>query len=159
MRRSDRGFWLSEVLTSLWLITFVAAGLLGLFVYLARTSKIANERAAGDLLADRVLERAVRMGPPDWGLPEGQAGQRLQAAEGDQGALLHYRLTASEMEDHRLGRLYLLEVEVSWKADPNAPPGLERGRGELIRDRQVYIEDLSDETETEDVEEEPPAGG
>lgn len=159
MRRSVRGFWLSEVLTSLWLITFVAAGLLGLFVYLAKTSKIANERAAADLLADRVLERAVRMGPPDWGLAPGEAGQRLQIAEGDEGKPLHYRLTGTALEDHRLGKLFLLEVEVSWAADPNAPAGVERGRGELIRDRHVYIEDLSDETEVEETEEEPPAGG
>ncbi len=156
MRRSDRGFWLSEVLTSLWLITFVAAGLLGLFVYLAKTSKVANERAAADLLADRLLERAVRMGPPDWGLPEGQVGQRLESSEGDEGKPLHYRLASTELEDHRLGKLYLLEVEVSWKADPEASTGVERGRGELIRDRQVYIEDLSDETEAET---EPAEGG
>lgn len=74
-----RGFWLSEVLTALWLVTFVGAGLLGLFVYLAKTSKLSNERAAAELLADNLLENGVRQGLPHWGLPRASLAKPCKA--------------------------------------------------------------------------------
>jgi hypothetical protein len=149
MRRSSRGFWLSEVLTALWLITFVGASLLALFMYLAKTSKISNERAAAELLADGLLEQGVRAGPPDWGLEPGQVGVELHSPEGHDGQTLTYKVSPSALEDHRMGKLFLLQVTVSWSPTPGVATNVERGSGTLTRDREVYIEDY---------EEEPPVG-
>lgn len=137
----SRGFWLSEVLTSLWLITFVATALLGLFVYLSKASKISNERAAAELLADRLLEKGSRDGPPSWGLADGQLGTLLECDQGHDGAKLTYRVDTVKLEEHRLGTLYLLQVTVNWSPAPGAARGVERGSETLIRDRQVYLED------------------
>lgn len=132
------GFWLSEVLASLWLIAFVGAGLIGLFVYLAKASSVANERAAGELLADRLIERAVRVGPPHWGLEEGQVGQFLDISDPLNQTVLRFQLMPTLLEQHRLGRLYMLRVQVAW--DETDQRRAERGRGELLRYRKVYIE-------------------
>ena len=141
----QRGFWLSEVLTSLWLITFVAAAILGLFVYLTKASKISNERASAELLADRLLEQGSRMGPPDWGLAEGQLDTLLESDEGHDGSKLTYKVETVKLEEHRLGELYLLQVTVNWSPTPGTARDVERGAGTLTRDRQVYIEDVPEE--------------
>lgn len=147
MRGRARGFWLSEVLTALWLITFVGAALLGLFVYLSKASKIANERAAAELLADNVLERGAHVGPPDWGLDSGQLGTTLESPAGHENAKLTYKLDVIELESHRLGTLFLLGVTVHWTPRPGAAQA-ERGSGTLTRERQVYIEDIAEPTPT-----------
>lgn len=141
----SRGFWLSEVLTSLWLITFVAAAVLGLFVYLSKASKISNERAAAELLADQLLEKGSREGPPAWGLADGQLGTLLESEQGHENTKLTYRVDASKLEEHRLGSLYLLQVTVNWSPTPGVARDVERGSGTLTRDRQVYIEDEVEE--------------
>jgi hypothetical protein len=148
MCKRPEGFWLSEVLTSLWLVTFIGAALLGLFVYLSKASKISNERAAAELLADKLLERAARRGPPDWGMESGQVGTLLQSDEGHENMKLTYRVDPSELENHRLGILYLVEVTVNWSPRPGAG-GSERGQGTLTRSRQVYIEDTAEIPEPE----------
>lgn len=136
-----RGFWLTEVLASLWLIAFIGAGVIGLFTYLVRSSSIANERAAAELLADRLIERAVRIGPPNWGLEPGQVGQFLESSEGPQGTVLTYQLMPMKVGEHRLGTLFCLRVQIAW--DEADAKRVERGRGELVRQRNVYIENLA----------------
>lgn len=138
---TQRGFWLTEVLLSLWLLAFVGAGLIGLFVFLAKTSSVADERAAAELLADRLVERAVRYGPPSWGLEPGQVGPFVETPEGPEGAVLRFQLLPVRLSDHRLGILYMLKVKVTWDEDPSSGR-VERGRGELERHRKVYIENL-----------------
>jgi hypothetical protein len=140
-RSRVQGFWLTEVLASIWLIAFVGAGLIGLFVYLTKSSSVANERAAAELLADRLMERAVRFGPPDWGLEPGQVGQFLESPEGPNGTILRYQLMPIRSGAHRLGTLYVLRVQVAWDEADRARS--ERGRGELQRQRNVYIENLA----------------
>jgi hypothetical protein len=143
MRVCTRGFWLSEVLTALWLVTFVAAAILGLFVYLTKASKISNERAAAELLADRLLESGSRAGPPDWGMEPGQLGALLESPDGHENTKLTYKVEPIELEEHRFGTLFLLQVTVNWTPLPGAR-NVERGSGMLVRDRQVYIEDLAE---------------
>lgn len=136
---------MSEVLVSLWMIAFVAAALLGLFVYLAKSSQQSNERAAALLLADSVLHRAMATGPPHWGLLDGQLGQQQQLPfDPESRALLSYRLSVVPLTKHRLGQLFVLHVLVSWKDDSEAVTGVERGRGELSLERAVYVEDLEE---------------
>ncbi len=138
---------MSEVLVSLWVVAFVGAALLGLFVYLTKSSKIANERAAAVLLSDRVLDQAVAMGPPHWGLPEGQMGQLQQLPRDDSGTTLSYRLSVTPLEEHRLGKLFILDVTVYWSTVPGVATGVERGRGELEVEKAVYVEDLDEPPE------------
>lgn len=142
VKKRARGFWLSEVLTSLWLLTFIGASLLGLFAYLAKTSKLSNERASSELLADTLIERAIRMGPPNWGLPEGQLGVLQNAPESPDGMALTYLVKVARLEKHRLGELHQLQVTVNWNTPSETPTGVERGRGYLVRERLVYVEDL-----------------
>lgn len=142
VKKRSRGFWLSEVLASLWLLTFIAAAILALFVYLAKTSKLSNERASAELLADALVERGLRVGPPDWGLPEGQLGALQHAAVSSDGTALSYQVVASRLEKHRLGELHRLQVTVNWNTPSPAPSGVERGRGTLVRERLVYVEDV-----------------
>jgi hypothetical protein len=140
-RDRSRGFWLSEVLLALWLIAFVGAAIIGLFVYLSKSSKVANERAAAELLGDRLMERAVRIGPPNWGLLPGEVGQFLKSPDAPEGTTLDYQLLPVKLGEHRLGTLYVLKLEVAWTG-PAEVTNVERGRGRLVRHRQVYIEDL-----------------
>lgn len=136
---------MSEVLVSLWVIAFVAAALLGLFVYLAKSSQQSNERATAVLLADSVLHRAMATGPPFWGLPEGQLDQRQELPfDHDSRALLSYQLSVVPLKKHRLGQLFILHLSVSWEGDPGEATGVERGRGELSVERAVYVEDLEE---------------
>lgn len=145
MRRWCRGFWLSELLLSLWLIAFVGAALIGLFTYLAKTSKIANERATAELLADQLLDQAIVMGPPRWGLEdELKLGQRLTVPSVNTASPLTYQLSARELPTvppARLGKLYSLEVVVWWAPNAEVARGVERGRGMLTRERKIYIDD------------------
>ncbi len=147
VRNEDRGFWMSEVLVSLWVVAFVGAAILGLFVYLTKSSKIANERASAVLLADRVLDQAVAVGPPFWGLPEGQLGQLQELPLDENGTKPSYRLSVTPLKEHRLGKLFVLDVTVYWTLTPGTVTGVERGRGELSVEKAVYIEDLEEEPE------------
>lgn len=142
MRQSLRGFWLSEILASVWILTFVGAGLLGLFLYLAKTSKIANERAAAELLAENVLGHALRIGPPSWGLLTGQIGEVVVHSDSPDGIELSSQLRVHQLEKHRLGILYHLSVEVVWSNTVDGTQVMERGHGSLIRERDIYVEDL-----------------
>lgn len=144
VRRSSRGFWLTEVLIALWLLAFVGAGLIGVFVYLAKASKLASERAVAELLADNLLETGIRVGPPDWGLEPGQLGVIQQNHEGHDNNKLSYQIKASPLGDHRLGKLYFLTVTVWWAPIPGVTTNVERGRGMLTRERQFYLEDDDD---------------
>lgn len=145
VRRLPRGFWLSEILTSVWLLTFVGAGLLGLFLYLAKTSKLANDRAVSELLAENILDRALRIGPPTWGLDDGQVGEIVPSTDSPEGVNLTFQLKVTELEkheEHRLGGFYHVSVEISWNGTVEEIRGVERGRGRLVRERDVYVEDL-----------------
>lgn len=131
---------------SLWLVAFIAATLLGLFVYLAKTSKLANERASAEFLADRVLEQAIAVGPPVWGLEdESDLAEVLESPPGEDATPLTYQLVVREVGRARLGRLFSLEVNVWWAPGGDATRGVERGRGTLFRERKVYVEDLSED--------------
>lgn len=123
------------------ILSVVSLSVIGIFSYLAVSSQVQSERAAAALLATTVLESAVILGPPDWGLDPGQLGQELsvELETGDSQAAedMTYRLSAELSESTPLGELYSLRVRVTWEE----PPGrVERGRGYLERTRTVYVD-------------------
>lgn len=143
MQFRERGFWLSEIFLSLWLIAFVAASLIGLFAYLAKTTKLSSEQAEAELLAGRLLEDAISGGPPAWGLEDvSKLNQMISIPAGQYSSALSYKLSAKRLGVERFGQLYSIEVDVWWAPEADTSRGVERGRGTLSRERKTYVEDV-----------------
>lgn len=137
-----RGYWISEVMMAIWLLTFIGAGLIATFTFMAKGSQVTAERAAGELLAETLLQTAVNSGPPDWG--QSALNGTSIAQTGDSGSTTTYTwvVTPVELESATLGKLFQVTVELSWHDTTQGPAGVERGSGKLKRIRQVYIEDI-----------------
>lgn len=141
--RHTRGFWISEVLIALWLLTFIGAGLIATFAYLAKGSQISSERAAAQLLADELIQAALRGGPPEWGQESLSGTSTSQVGDAESSVKLDWTITPTELREAPLGKLFELKIQVRWQdRSGEGAQGVERGRGELVRVRQVYVEDI-----------------
>lgn len=134
--RQKSAYSILEVLIAIWLLVFAAGSLIVAFAFLARSASVSSDRALAELLADELMERAVKVGPPTWDL-DGLSGTRTVEAEVGGSTLFDWTLTPHEMGDSGLGKLYKLEVLIDWTAHND---GVERGKRNLTRVRHVYLE-------------------
>lgn len=125
-----------EVLVAIWLLVFVGGSLVATFAYLIKTASVAADQAAAELLADELLERAAKSGPPTWGLPD-LSGTRTVQAEVGGDSNYDWVLNITELGDSGLGKLYKLEAQIDWTAHIDS---VERGSRKLSRTRHVYLE-------------------
>lgn len=128
-----------EVVLALGLVVIMALAIVGIFSRLMSRSAYSADQAAAQLLAQSLLDKAIRMGPPDWG--GGSGVQEL--ASGDQSATTAYNWTIKghQLPDsvHDLGRLYRVTVTVDWS---NSAPGTRPANGRMLveRSRLAYVE-------------------
>jgi len=134
---------LSEIVLSLGLLAVVGLTVIGLFSYLTLNSQVNSDRAAAQLLAESVLDRAVKAGPEpvnglEWGLGRDKLFKELKTAEDSSSTQFSYQITPELIRTAPLGSVYHVTVEVAWSDGRQSP---ERGRGALKKSRTVYIED------------------
>ncbi len=129
-------------MVAIWLLTFIGAGLIATFTFLAKGSQMSAEQAAGTLLAENLLQTAVKAGPPDWGQTQLTGTSTVVTGDARSQTDFEWELTPVEVETARLGDFYQLTVTVRWIDRSQNNTGVERGRGELKRVRHVYIEDV-----------------
>ena len=137
------GMVLSEIVLSLGLLAVVGLTVIGVFSYLALNSQSNSDRAAAELLAERVLERAVKAGPDSvsglaWGVGKKKLFKELTTADNGSATRFSYQISPTLIRTAPLGTIYQVRVEVAWTEDPG---GVERGKGHLKKSRTVYIED------------------
>ncbi len=137
-----QGFWLSEVLISIWLLTFVGAALIATFSFIAKGSQTSADRAAAELLVEKLLDEAFRSGPPGWGQSElsGQVSVKLGDAESS--THFDWSLSPVEVQEAEFGKLFQIRVAVTWMAQEAEQALDQQGQGRLSRARLVYIEDI-----------------
>ncbi|HIB67946.1 MAG TPA: hypothetical protein EYO33_23335 [Phycisphaerales bacterium] len=134
----SRAYSVLEVLIAIWLLTFIGGSLVATFAYLAKSASVSADRAAAELLADELLERAVASGPPSWGLAD-LSGTRGIVLESGGETKFDWTLTPHELGNSGLGRFYQLSLEIDWAAHQDS---VERGSRRLHRIRNVYLERL-----------------
>lgn len=137
---------LSEIIVALGLFALSALVLLALFSRLLASQSKSSHQTVGHLMAQKIIERCARNGPPHWGLTDITQVQTETAAvqEAQAPVTFNYRLTASvvapEPTDAPMGTLYLLELELWWW---NVAPNQSRsgtGKTSVETSRVVYIE-------------------
>lgn len=127
---------------AIWLLTFVGAGLIATFTFMAKGSQVSAERAAGELLAENLVQTAVKAGPPDWGQPALTGTSVAQTGDAGSTTTYQWTITPLEIESATLGKFFQITVDLSWHDTSRGPVAVERGSGKLKRTRQVYIEDI-----------------
>lgn len=144
-RKSFLGLVLSEIVVSLGLLAIVGLATIGMFSYLAVNSQVNADRAAANLIADELLEKAVKAGPDEtrdglkWGVKADDLSRELQTADTSSGTTFTHQVDAERVESAPLGSLYLVTVRVAWEEEDSK--NLERGKGWVKKSRAVYIED------------------
>lgn len=140
MKGRRPGFTVIEIVVALGLISMVALAIIGVFSRLMTSSSKSADQAAADLLAQAVLDRAARAGPPDWGGL--QSGATLKTADSASDTEFLYRVDTGQLpgSDHPLGSLYSVTVLVSWSGSLDKQQALGRGKLWLERSRVTYVE-------------------
>lgn len=123
---------------AIWLLTFIAGALIATFTYLAKAGAVSEDQAVAALLADEILERSRRAGPPLWGHAELTGTRAVTLKSGSQ-TEFSWQLKPFEIEASDMGAFYQLKVEVSWHNDRKTA---ERGRQSLVRIRSIYLDDF-----------------
>ena len=134
-KTASTGYTITEVLISLWLLLFIGGALVATFAYIRKSGSVSADRAAAILMADEMLERASKAGPPDWGL-DTLTGTSTIATEVGGDNNYDWSLEASQLESSSLGSLHKLELSLDWT---NHQGGAERGKRSLVRSRLVYL--------------------
>lgn len=139
----SRGLVLSEIVISLGLLAIVGLTVIGVFSSLAINSQSNSDRAAAQLLAETVLERAVKAGPDPvdglrWGVGTDKLFKELKTADDSSATKFSYQVSPELIRTAPLGTIYHVTVEVVWMEEGS---GVQRGRGNLKKSRTVYIED------------------
>jgi len=133
------GLVLSEIVVSIGLLAIVGLSIVGVFSYLAVSSHTNADRAAASLLADSVLEKAVKEGPDDWGVGSGNLFTELETSDAVSTTRFTYQVQAQKLKEASLGDTYQVTVDVAWSA-PDEGGRVERGKGHIQRTRTIYVE-------------------
>ena len=129
-----------EIIVALGLVSVVALAIIGVFSKLMTSSSKGADQAAAELLAQAVLDKATRSGPPGWGGLE--ASVDLETADASSDTKFIYRVNPDEIpgSEHALGSLYRVEVTVSWGQTIAPESQLDRGKLWVTRSRLTYVE-------------------
>ena len=145
MRKQSQGVTLAEVVLAVGLLTIISITVAGVFIHLLHASAKTSDVTAGRALARRLLDRAVRAGPPDWGFPQlptvvgdpsyKEGGTQIlmtQATESQ--SEFFYRVEWDDLKPADTGiggvsrELYHVQVVVSWWGDAPDRSQVEMGR-------------------------------
>lgn len=125
------GLTLAEVVLSVGFLTIIGVTIAGVFIHLLSASAKTSDLTAGRSLARRVLDRAVRAGPPDWGYPtlttqpdDSKTGSEVLVTQATQtSSEFDFTLRWKPLKTPDTGvpgvsrEIYYIEVEVSWWED------------------------------------------
>jgi hypothetical protein len=127
MWKQSRGVSLAEVVLAVGLLTIISITVAGVFIHLLHASAKTSDLTAGRTLARRVLDRAVRAGPPDWGFPAlvstSFVGSQMMTTQGsDRQTEFIYSIEPSALKSNDVvggvtRQIYYVEVEVKWWVD------------------------------------------
>lgn len=142
-----RGVTLAEIVVAIGLLAVASITLIGLFSKLLSAGGKSAHHAVATRLADRVLTRALREGPPDWGTFGALQGvAQLQTHQASATTEFAYRITVTPAKivtsPTAQGDLMEVAVEVSWWNQATDGNGGRRGQGQLsVRvDQLHYVE-------------------
>ncbi len=132
------GFTLTEVVLAIGLLAVIALSLIAAFTKVFGAVSKNTDLEAARLLARRVLDRALKVGYPDWGVGPSHQGS-VDLVTQDSGRATHfiYTVTPSLLKSDSFDfggspvkrELYYLEVEVSWWE--NGPSKERQGMGRM----------------------------
>lgn len=144
--RARDGVTLAEMVVAFGLLTFVSLVIFGLLTVLLQSSAKTREQAAAELLAESLLEKAAREGPPGWGV-DGEAGVRREVPPELDGTRFSYQIDPSRVErpsTDSVGELWEIKVTVAWWSDEGSALESSRvghGQSFLRATRQAYYPD------------------
>jgi len=120
------GLSLVEVVLAVGLLTIIAVTIAGVFTHLLQASAKTSDLTAGRSLARRILDRAIRAGPPGWGFGDLEGSQTLATQDSRATTKFLYSITPVRLkrDSGMVGvtrELYFVEVEVKWWAEAIEP--------------------------------------
>lgn len=146
IRRPPRGLTVAEIVLSLALLLLVMVSVIGLFTKLLASTTKTTDLTAGTIFAQRVMERAVRAGPPGWGGSGVTAlGQTdVYTHDIDNQTTFLYRVIPAVMYSPpelplRMGTLYNIDVLVYWWVDDPDRARAGMGRLSFMTSQTVYV--------------------
>ncbi|MBI3929658.1 MAG: hypothetical protein HY319_29220 [Armatimonadetes bacterium] len=141
------GVTLAEVVLAIGFLAVVMLSLLTVFTRLLGSQTQTAHQVVARCLAQRVLEEAVQDGPPLWGVadPTQPTTVELHVQDSETREKYTYWVRASLLRDAPpatpMGKLYLVEVEVTWWTDQPGQTRRETGKLSLKTGRAVYVEE------------------
>ncbi len=142
-----KGLTLAELVVAIGLLAAIGLTLIGLFSQLLSSSAKNSDLTAGRLFAQRVLDRAVRSGPPDWGVGSGlyAGGAAITTQDQATQTTFVYSLTPALLKRDTgitgtSRELYFVEVEVAWWQTGGSPNREGIGRLFTTTGQSVYVE-------------------
>ncbi len=120
MRDRDLGaVTLSEVVIAVGILAIMALSVIAVFTHLLNSAAKTTDLTAGRVFAQRVLDRAVRSGPPNWGFPGGTGSQEITTQDRHTSTTFVYTVTPALLRsDTGLAgtarEFYFVEVQVTW---------------------------------------------
>lgn len=135
---------MTEILISIALLAVVSLAVISIFTKLFATGGKQSNQAVARRLADRVLTRAVREGPPGWGTNGTHSGDALLKSQRDNPEVLFlYSVDLETMStrDASVGELIRVHVTVEWWPGSQDSEGFRQGHGKLSveADQIVYL--------------------
>lgn len=138
---------IAEAVVAFGLMSVLSLSVIGVFSKLLTASAKSSDQTAGRLLAKGVLDRALREGPPNWGVGGnfssfgGEAA--LYAHDSLSGTSFVYQVLPNEVvtTTNSMGRLYEVTVTVTWWRDRADAGATREGVGRLSTEltRTVYF--------------------
>ena len=145
------GLTLAEIMLTLGLMSVISLVIIGLFSRLLLTSKKSSQATTANLLAQSIMDRAVREGPPNWGKGTDYTvnGGKASLYTTEEKKKTEYVFEIHHdpvLDDAKMGELWKLQVVVSWWTDT---PDSQAGRanmGRMSREltRTVYVRGRTD---------------
>lgn len=142
-QHQSRGVTLAEIVVAIGLLAISAVIVIGVFSKILSSGGKTAHQAVGRRLAERVLNRAVREGPPGWGTDATMQGSsRLQTQQTTSTEFV-YRVSVSPAKTtsgpSALGDLLNVRVDVSWWVGADDGNGARRDQGQLsVSAEQLY---------------------
>ena len=123
------------------IVSVAALAIVGIFSSLMLSTSKSSDQAGAELLANSLLEKATREGPPDWGVGPGNKSRRLETGDRSQATNFFYQVDTERIDDHDLGELFKVVVTVNW-SDQEGEQSSRQGQGNLWlkRSRLLYLE-------------------
>lgn len=134
MATSKSGLTLSEIVVAMVILSTVSLAVIGLFTHLLSSGGKQANQGTAQRLADSILTRAVREGPPDWGMNGVRHGEaELKTQNSESTTTFLYDLDTEEVKSEvaSVGALNRVSVQVSWWPESSGAKQGGQGQGKM----------------------------